>query len=107
MTSEHFLPKKQLLKIIFRAASIVRTREPRLRTICDTAWLEQLKFLPIRTLLRKFKYIIGNSSLRTLYELHKKNLFANSSDEVKQFVALAVKSRNLGVSSYAATILQG
>lgn len=106
MASENSVhEKKQLLKTIFRVVSIVRARESKLRTICDTLWLGQLKLLNVSVLLRKLKFVIGNSSLRTIFTLHKKNLFHNNED-ILEFVVRILKRRNLA-SPYTAKILQG
>lgn len=106
MASTKLREKKNLLKKIFRVVSIVRTRESRLRAICDTLWLEKLKFLNVGALMRKFKFVIGNSSLRTLFELQKKHLF-DDSQEMAELVVHLVRRRNLRASSYAEAILKG
>lgn len=106
MASANEPSKKKLLKVLLRVISIVRVRESRLRIICDTVWIQQLKYLPVNVMMKKFKYVLGNSSLKTLFQLYKKNLFKDN-EVIARFLTRIIERRDLEASPYAAEILQG
>ena len=98
--------RKILYGHLLKAVNIARVRESRLRLICDSLWCDRLKLLPIRALMCKFKFIIGNSSVRTVVKMHRIGLF-NRYDELLTFAATCVRKLHGYTSSLATDLLRG
>lgn len=98
--------KKVLLDTLLSALSIARSREIRIRLLCDTRWIEKLKLLSSETLMKKFRYVLGNCSFSTIYAIYRRG-FLSTNDELLKFVASYIKKRNLEHFPRAAKILRG
>ena len=98
----HKLIRANLLK----AVNIARLRENRLRVICDSAWCDKLRFLPATSLIKKFKFIIGNSSVRTVTTMYKRGLF-DRCDTLLTFASTCVRKLHAYNSSLTTELLRG
>lgn len=98
--------RKILYGYLLKALNIARVRESRLRLICDSVWCDRLKLLPIKVLMRKFKFIIGNSSVRTVARMHHIGLF-NRYDELLMFAASCVRKLRGYTLSLTTELLRG
>lgn len=98
--------RKVILKAVKKVIDIARSREIVIRTLCGTDWCRKLEFLPAETLIKKFKFVVGNCKFSTIYVMFKKGVFSTNS-ELMRHAADCIKRRNLSGSTRADEILQG
>ena len=85
------MERKKLLAAVTRALKIAKVRETRIAMLCDNNWRRKLKLLPSNVLRNKFKYIIGNCTLRTLKAMY--SIFSVD-QEVQRFADSCILKRS-------------
>lgn len=98
--------RKGVLKTLKRVIDTARSREIVIRALCDTDWCRKLDFLSAETLIKKFKFVIGNCKFSTIYVMYKKGLFSTNA-RFMRYAADCIKGRNLSGSTRADEILRG
>lgn len=98
--------RRILLKTLKRVVAVARSREASIRILCGSDWLQKLELAPIETLIRKFKFVVGNCKFSTIYVMYKTGLLSTNTEFVRH-AADCIKRRNLIGSTRADEILRG
>ena len=94
-----------LLKSLQQTIAVARSRETTIRTMCDASWCRKRRFLSAESLIRKFKFVVGNCKFSTIYVMFKKGLFCTP--ELKEQVAQCIKCRKIVNCSRMDEIMRG
>ena len=84
--------RRKLLSVIRKAVQTAKIRESRMNMLCGDDWLRKLRLLPVKVLRNKFKYVVGNCSLRTLRAMQKKGV-PSADPEVLSFTNNGLRRR--------------
>ena len=99
------MDRVHLLKSLQQTIAVAKSRETIIHSMRDFEWCKKLKVASVDSLVKKFKFVLGNCKFSTIYVVHKKGPF--STPELRRQAANCVRSRNVVACSRAEEILLG